>query len=290
MSIIGITAKHTHPEAKELTNALITWIKKHNLDYKIDRQTVSSLGIQIPNENIISREMIAESCNPIVVLGGDGTLISVCRHPATTPPTIIGVNLGTLGFLTEITTKELFTTLELVLNGKAELEQRSLLSGCVIRKEKQVTQFHSINDVVITKQALARIFALELWIDEDLASIVRGDGMIIATPSGSTAYSMAAGGAIVHPQVKAILVTPICPHSLSSRPLVIPSKSKISLIVASDTSPNHVYLTIDGQSGMALEKEDSIEITTSQHFVNFAKSPSRNYFNVLATTLKWSNR
>ena len=289
--VVGIAAKHSHPDAPGLTRKLVFWLREKNIPFLVETSTAEKLDLRdVGSEQRISREALTAKCNPIVVLGGDGTLISVCRHPAKISPIIIGVNLGTLGFLTEITSEELFPALQAVLDGRAKLERRSLLYGSVSRGGKLLQTFSSINDIVITKQALARIFALNLYVDNQMAAVVRGDGIIVATPGGSTAYSMAAGGSIVHPQVDAVLVTPICPHSLSSRPLVLPGKSTVRLQIASDTTPDHVYLTIDGQLGMALESSDVIEITTSEHGVQFAKSPSRNYFEVLATTLKWATR
>lgn len=289
--VVGIAAKYWHPDAPGLTRRLVYWLREKNIPFLVETTTVEKLDLQdITAEQQVTRELLTTRCSPIVVLGGDGTLISVCRHPSSYQPVIIGVNLGTLGFLTEITSDELFPTLQAALDNRVKLEKRSLLAGSVKRHGETIKTFSAINDAVVTKQAMARIFALNLYVDSQFAAVVRGDGMIVASPSGSTAYSMAAGGSIVHPQVDAFLLTPICPHSLSSRPVVLPGKSTVQLHIAADTSPDHVYLTIDGQDGMELEGSDEIEITTSEHAVQFAKSPSKNYFEVLATTLKWASR
>ncbi|MCL4129663.1 UNVERIFIED_CONTAM: hypothetical protein GTU68_029986, partial [Idotea baltica] len=224
---IGIIAKVAHPEAKPLATELIGWLKKRSLNFVIEQNTVDSLGLG--DVNSVAREELSSSAGIIVVLGGDGTLISVCRHPSPLTPTIIGVNLGTLGFLTEVVPEELFIALDNVLEDKAKLEERHLFECRVVRNGAELTTMHALNDVVITKQALARIFALEVLIDDERAATVRGDGIILATPAGSTAYSLAAGGSIVHPQVKALLMTPICPHSLTSRPLVLPATCELQL-------------------------------------------------------------
>ena len=291
-STIGIAAKTTQPIAHKLTRDLIDWIKDRGFSFLLDREIGTEIGLSKTNpELVVERNRLTTLCNPVVVLGGDGTLISVSRHPSKSSPIIVGVNIGTLGFLTEITVEELYPTLEKILVGKGNIEKRPLLKVKVVRHNKEVNQYLAINDVVITKQALARIFGLHLSVDKQFAALIRGDGAIVATPVGSTAYSMAAGGSIVHPQVDALLVTPICPHSLTSRPLVLPASSDINLKVASPlTSYNdEVHLTIDGQEGMQLHADDEVSVTTSEHSVFFAKSSSKSYFEILGTKLKWAN-
>lgn len=288
-TVIGIVAKVSHPQASPLTRSLIQWLDGKKLSYYVDTDTAVQLDLHsVPSSNRLERHLLSSRCSIIVVLGGDGTLISVCRHPSDTPPVIIGVNLGTLGFLTEITPDELYLSLEKVLTGQATLEARYLFDCAVIRNGQQSASFSAINDIVITKQALARIFALEVSINGERAASVRGDGIIVATPAGSTAYSLAAGGSIVHPQVQAVLLTPICPHSLTSRPLVVPANSAVSLRLASDTIRNEVYLTVDGQAGMALNKDDTVTVVTSTHHILIATSPSKSYFEVLNAKLKWA--
>ncbi len=289
--VIGVVAKHGHPDAPGLTRTLISWLREKKFSFFVDEPTAEALQLSdVPPEHRLKREEMTSRCSPIVVMGGDGTLISVCRHPAERPPIIIGVNLGTLGFLTEITSEELFSSLQTELEGRSKLEPRYLMNCSVERAGKKVASYSALNDVVITKQAIARIFALDLEIDGEFAALLRGDGVIVSTPGGSTAYSMAAGGSIVHPKVKATLVTPICPHSLTSRPLVLPGESEIVLRVVSEAEKEKIFLTIDGQSGMALESRDEITVSGSQHHVLFAKSPTKSYYEVLATKLKWAER
>ncbi len=287
---IGIVAKLNHSKAKPLTKSLIAYLQKKRIEFVIDQET-SGL-VNIDSSKILKREDLTKKCNILIVLGGDGTLISACRHPSKISPTIIGVNLGTLGFLTEITTKEIFKVLDLTLAKKIKIEKRQLFQIEVIRNKQKLKTYYAINDVVITKEALARIFSVEIKINGEFAANLRGDGVIVATPNGSTAYSLAAGGSIVHPQVNAVLITPICPHSLTSRPLVLPGNSVIELSLSPENKAkiNPVFLTIDGQEGMELTPDDQIQVTTSKYHVNFVKSPVRTYFQILATKLKWANQ
>lgn len=287
--IVGIAAKPAHPEAKGLIQKLVEWLRSRSIPLRIDSVSASTLQLDVPQAECIERKEMTRRCNPVVILGGDGTLISVCRHPAERSPVIIGVNLGTLGFLTEITIEELFPVLETVLAGKAPLERRYLLHTEVMRNKEVICKFAAINDVVLTKEALARIFDVNVYVDDEYAELSRGDGMIISTPGGSTAYSLAAGGSIVHPLVDAMLITPICPHSLTSRPLVLPGRSKIRATLGHQTNVKSVYLTIDGQEGMPLAAEDEILVTTGNYSVLFAKSPSKSYYEVLGTKLKWAS-
>lgn len=291
--IIGIVAKPTQPVARDYTGMLLSWIQGHNLDYRVDEGIADELGAGVvPPEKILSRDKFTQVCTLIVVLGGDGTFISVTRHPAHESPTVLGVNLGTLGFLTEITTNELFATLEAVLHKRVKLQRRPLLCAKLVREGSERRTYFAINDVVVTKEALARIFAIELKVNRARAAFIRGDGVIVSTPSGSTAYSLAAGGSLVHPEVDAILVTPICPHSLTVRPLILPGAYEVTLRVSEDdqSADDTVFLTVDGQEGEALHPGDEIVITTSAYSIYVVNSPSRSYFDILGTKLKWANQ
>lgn len=286
--IVGVVAK-PQPSAKKLAESVLAWIKQRNIDFRLDSEVATALGMT--GDFVLPRHKFTSECDIVVVLGGDGTMISVCRHASETPATIIGVNVGTLGFLTEITVEELIPTLEATLNGTVKKEARLLLAANVMRDGSSLNRFSAINDIVLTKEALARIFGVQLRVNGENAALIRGDGVVVSTPVGSTAYSMAAGGSIVHPLVGALLVTPICPHSLTSRPLVLPGSSTIELEVDSSAKDEEreVFLTIDGQEGMALIGGDRVIITTSNFRVYFVRSPSRNYFEVLGAKLKWAN-
>ncbi len=291
-SIIGVVVKATHPRALELTSTLLGWLGSRGVDIRLDTEIAAqfSAGAPAPAKfTPIERSRVTSECEKIIVLGGDGTLISVCRHPSPLSPVIVGVNLGTLGFLTEVTLEELYSVLDSALSDKAVLEKRYLLQVGISRSGGGTEQFFAFNDIVLTKPALARIFGTEFFVDDQFAAAVHGDGLIIATPAGSTAYSLAAGGSIVHPQVNALLVTPICPHSLTSRPLVIPGSSTVRLRLASASKDEEVLLTFDGQQGTEIAFGDEIRVITSERYVRFARYPLRSYFQILATKLKWAS-
>lgn len=307
-TVVGIAAKPDHPASKKLTVELVNWLRQKNCEVYIDSEIAETLAADtaalapsIPADHIVHRSRLTAHASLIIVLGGDGTLISASRHPVDIEPLVVGVNLGTLGFLTEITTDELWITLDQVFAGTAPSVRRKLLKVSVFRQGQEIAHYFALNDAVVTKEAIARIFGVELYVNEELASSIRGDGLIVSTPSGSTAYSLAAGGSIVHNQVDALLITPICPHSLTSRPLVIPGSSKIRLKIGAKFhrvgpiaggkklpgETNGVHLTIDGQEGLELLDEDEIVVTTSDKSISFVRSPSRSYFQVLGTKLHW---
>lgn len=287
---IGIVAKHNRQTAVSLAADLVSWCRQQGYSFCLSSGLKSGFeAFSFEKLKFSSIENIVKNCNPIVVLGGDGTLISVCHNSAETSPVIIGVNVGTLGFLTEIARDELFDTLEKTLCGKVELSERFLLYASVKRRGQELAEYYAFNDIVLTKGAIARIFSLKIKVNEKLAAVIRGDGVVVGTPSGSTAYSLSAGGSIVHPNVKAILVTPICPHSLSSRPLVLPGDFRLELIVDNDLpKEEHVFITADGQQGMALNSGDVVKVTTSDKSCLFVSSSVNSYFDVLGSKLKWS--
>jgi NAD+ kinase len=290
-AIVGVVAKPGNELSKPLVTKLINKLRKDGVSFRLDNRTASHLELSdVSESDCLRREELTSGCSHIVVLGGDGTLISVCRHPTKRPPVIIGINLGTLGFLTEITVNELFTVLDSCLAGKSRLERRYLMKVSIEREGEKPRILAALNDLVISKDSLARIFPTEISVDGEFAALLRGDGVIIATPGGSTAYSLAAGGSIVHPQVDAILVTPICPHSLTSRPLVLPGSSNITLKLGDRSEETSISLTLDGQEGERLSVKDQVRVTTSRSSLLFAKSPSNSYFDILGKKLKWAAR
>ncbi len=291
-TIFGIAAKPTSELAISLTKQLLGWLMARGIQTAIDCECAGRLDlIDYAGVQVVERAKLTSLCDPIAVLGGDGTLISVCRHPASNParstkvPRVIGVNLGTLGFLTEIRPEELYGVVESVLAGEALTDRRSLLQ-CEKHTEPGV-RLYAFNDIVLTKDALARIVTIDVFVDDQFAAALRGDGVIVSSPSGSTAYSLSAGGSIVHPQVSALLVTPICPHSLTSRPLVLPASS--SVMLRNIDSDGDVFMTMDGQVGRPLKSGDEIVISTSAFEIEFVKPPRLSYFEALATKLKWGS-
>ena len=289
--LVGLVAKPSQPAAIEALKDVMQFLTQRSIAYRVDKDSAAQFPGGVAADLVLPRSEIAKRCSLIVVLGGDGTLISVGHFPVGDGPAIIGVNLGTLGFMTEISRDELFVSLELALDGRAKIERRPLLRATVNSQLAGRTEYFALNDVVISKEALARIFGIAVRIDGDYAANVRGDGVIISTPCGSTGYNLAAGGSIVHPQVDALLLTPLCPHSLTSRPLVLPGKSQIQIEVLADHSSgaNEVYLTIDGQEGRALRSGDTVTVQTSEYSVGIVKSPSHSYYELLGSKLKWAN-
>lgn len=282
---IGIVAKASHPQVPGLLSLLLKLAEKRSFTPIFDSETFDAYKDYLPaTSTIYTRADLGNHAQCLIVLGGDGTLISACRRPFKNTPDIIGINLGTLGFLTEITSGELIETTEAYLDGKTKFDERHLLSAVLNNSEGSHT-YYAINDIVISKPALARIFSIQVRVDETHATSIRGDGIIVSTPSGSTAYSLAAGGSIVHPDVDAILITPICPHSLTSRPLVLPGSTTVSLHIGAVTG--NVHLTVDGQEGAPLFESSELTISKSPYKVKFVKSLTKSYFEILSSKLKW---
>ena len=284
---IGIVAKPGHQQAKDLVKQLVEFIQEQNLEIILDKDTAALINSK-NTINVERRRNITKTCDIAVILGGDGTLISVSRHPSKNSPKIIGVNLGTLGFLTEISIEELKDTLVKTINNKVKLEERKLLETSISKAGEDEITTYAINDVVISKETIARIFPTKIYIDSCYAANLKGDGVIISSPSGSTAYSLAAGGTIVHPGVSAMLITPICPHSLTSRPLVVPGEAKIDLEIG-PADEIKSFLTVDGQEGYPLNSGDKVSVKTSEYAVRFVKSESKSYYDILSSKLKWAS-
>jgi NAD+ kinase len=281
---IGIMVKPNKPEAITLARSLIAWLGRKNIQVLVDEK----LAAATQHPHACSRSEIRDGVDLLIVLGGDGTLLTGVRILDGRDVPILGVNLGGLGFMTEITLDELYPVLERVLQGQVETERRMKLNAAVIRGGRQISSYSILNDVVITKSVLARIILLRNCIDGAYVTTYRGDGVIMATPTGSTAYSLAAGGPIVHPSMDSILITPICPHTLTNRPLLIPDRVTVELTLESEDSD--VHLTLDGQVGCALEPRDQVVVTKSPNHASFIKSPFRDYFEILRTKFKWGER
>jgi NAD+ kinase len=219
-----------------------------------------------------------------VVLGGDGTLLSVARQLGNGTP-ILGVNLGTLGFLTEIPRSQLYPSLVRVFSGRFRIEDRLLLQVTLTRQGEEVGRYQVLNDAVINKSALARIIELTVSVDGDLLANYRSDGLIISTPTGSTAYNLSAGGPILNPMLPVVALTPICAHSLTQRPIVLPEESTIDVTL--DTPREEVFLTLDGQEGTGMEQGDSIRVRSSAERVRLVKTGGRTFYEGLRDKLHW---
>jgi NAD+ kinase len=278
---IAFVAKRGKPEAVPLARELKA--RHPTLDFLAEEHLATVLGWPAS-----STAELGARADLMVVLGGDGTLIQAARILKGRSVPILGVNLGSLGFMTEIPEKDVFRAFEIVLAGKARIDSRMKLSCRLFREGKLVVEDEVLNDVVINKSALARIADHETWFDDSYVALFKSDGVIFSTPTGSTAYSLSAGGPIVHPSIDCVVVTPICPHALTQRPIVVPADQPIKTILKSEVSD--VYLTIDGQQGHPLRTGDRIEVQKSANRVLLVRNPELDYFGVLRQKLHWGER
>jgi len=290
MNRIGIIAKKNKPETAAIVRDLVEWLRPKKIKVYIEGEMGKLLSPALAGGywESIDREEVPTGVEMIIVLGGDGTLLSVARRVWNKNIPILGVNLGGLGFLTEITLDELYPVLEKVLRDDFAINEREVLNAGVIRSGKRIAEFIVLNDAVINKGALARIIDLETTINGEYLSTFRSDGLIISTPTGSTAYNLSAGGPIVYPSLHTIIITPICPHTLTIRPIIIPDDVKIRALLKSRNE--EVTLTLDGQQGFTLKFEDVVEVGKAEGRILLIKSPYRQYFELLREKLKWGER
>ncbi len=288
---VGLVAKSGLDAAAGALAELAGWLEARDVHAVFETDTAEVAGLP-PGRRTVDRDDLPRACDLIVVLGGDGTLIGMADRiaEAGADVPILGVNFGSLGFLTEITLPELYPSLESVLGGTAQIEERMMLRSQTLRGGAVHADRLALNDVVITKGALSRIIDLEVEIGERPIMRVRADGLIVASPTGSTAYNLAAGGPILHPEVDALLLTPIAPHMLTNRPVVVPASSEVRVRPAGIGLDEMVFVTIDGQSGHAVQRNDEIRITRADRPMRLVKASTRTYFDVLRQKLKWSER
>ncbi len=284
MRRFGIYAKRNHPGAVELAREVTAWLQQRGFEVLHDQPLAEEMG-DVPG---YSGASIPAMVHLIIVLGGDGTLISVARQVGDLRTPILGVNLGSLGFLTEITLGELFPVLERVVKGDFRVSSRMMLDAVVHRKGKEISRYRVLNDVVINKGALARIIDMEAWVDQAYLTTFKADGLIIASPTGSTAYNLAAGGPIIYPGLHCLVISPICPHTLTNRPIIVSDESLIRIEVK--FQDEDVVFTADGQVGMPLMGGDVVEVRRSRSSTQLIKSPDRDYFEVLRAKLRWGER
>jgi NAD+ kinase len=281
---VGIVSKPGVPRAFEIVPGLIAWLRDRGLNVRYDLQT----GVYLRSDDGFERSEVPEGCQLIVVLGGDGTLLSAARAIAGREISVFAVNLGGLGFLTAITVDELYPELDRALRHEHRIGSRRMLHCELRRGDNLVAQYEALNDVVLTKSSIARMIEVETRVDQHFMCTYRADGLIIATPTGSTAYSLSAGGPIVFPKVAALCITPICPHMLTNRPVLVPDESVIELIPRVDNEI--AYLTIDGQIGEPLERNDSVVCRRSDKHVQLVRPPRMMFFDVLREKLSWGER
>lgn len=276
---VGIVAKAGSRDSVHTAHELSEWLRRRGAEAELDEATLQARGIR--GERAFDP---ADLYDLVVVLGGDGTLLSVARTVARGVP-ILGVNLGNLGFLTEINRGELYPTLVEVLEGRYAIEERSLFDVELRRNGGAPSVYRVLNDAVVTKSALSRIIELTLRVDGHLIARFRADGLIISTPTGSTAYNLSAGGPVLNPLLPVAVLTPICPHALSLRPIVVPDAGPIEVTL--ETKAEEVYLTLDGQEGTSLGFRDTVRITRSEFKVRLVKVSERSFYDSLRGKLRW---
>ena len=281
---VGIISKPAAQAANNLVPSLLDWLRQRSIEVRCDEET-AAYDSRLRG---MPREMVPEGCDLIIVLGGDGTLLSAARAIGRREIPLFPVNLGGLGFLTAITIDEVFPELERALRGENRIAKRKLLNTELVRDGRIVASYDALNDAVLTKSAIARMIDLQSFVDDQFVADYKADGLIICTPTGSTAYSLAAGGPIIFPSVSAICMTPICPHMLTNRPVLVPETSVIRVV--SGGPDESVFLTIDGQTGSPVREGDTIVCRSSHFSLHLVRPPRMMFFDVLRQKLKWGER
>lgn len=281
---VGILAKPNVDRAPGVLAQLVAWLEERHISVRLDDVSAQYLG----RPGGLERDRVPDGTQLIIVLGGDGTLLSAARAIAGRDIPLFAVNLGSLGFLTAITVEQLYPELERTLRGEHRIGRRGMLHCEVLRGEETVASYEALNDVVLTKMALARVIDLDVYWDRHHVCRYKADGLIISTPTGSTAYSLAAGGPIIFPQVDALTITPICPHMLTNRPVILPDSGEITIRAGSEDE--EIYLTVDGQVGQPLKRGDLVVCRRSAHTLQLVRPPKMLFFDVLRQKLKWGER
>jgi NAD+ kinase len=284
---IGIVLKPHQPDALKTLCELTEWLAQRGIELvggpDIERERVEhETGCSVHE---VEDEKLAESTDLILVLGGDGTMIATARMIGDHEVPVLGVNFGRLGYLAEFRIDELYPALESILSGNYRLEKRVMLHVDLVGAESSIPTNRVLNDVVINKSALARIIEIDVYLNQQFVNSFRADGLIISTPTGSTAYNLSAGGPVVFPSMNAIVITPICPFTLSNRPIVVPDDAVIELLLK--TEKEEVSLTLDGQVGFPLKVGDRVVIRKSRTTFNLVQPSNRNYFELLRDKLRW---
>jgi NAD+ kinase len=279
---IGVISRPRRSNLAVVVPPLLKWLETHGIQTFYDEETATCLSDVSKG---LTRPIVADSSQLLLVLGGDGTMLAAARLAAPRGIPILPINMGSLGFLTSFTIEELYPALEETLGGRFSVSERVMISVELERIGKIVETRQVLNEAVINKGALARMIELELIIDAEFVCRYRADGLIVATPTGSTAYSLSAGGPIVHPAVESFIITPICPHTLSDRPVVVRDSSCIEIRLSGSTES--VFLTLDGQKGIPLQATDRVRISRTKELLKLIQPPKKSYFEILRNKLKW---
>jgi NAD+ kinase len=270
-------------QAAEIVCGLLEWLEERGIGYRCDQQTAEYAG----NGESFPREELPCGTDLVIVLGGDGTLLSAARYVAGRDIPLFAVNLGHLGFLTAIPVDDLFPELERALRGEHRIGLRRMVDCELVRQGQTIGAYSALNDIVVTKSELARMIDLDTHVDNHFVAAYKADGLIVSTPTGSTAYSLSAGGPVIFPSVAALCITPICPHMLTNRPVIVPENSVIQIL---NHGEDGTYLTIDGQTGEPLSKGDRIVCRASAKTIQLIRPPRMLFFDVLREKLKWGER
>jgi NAD+ kinase len=287
---VGIAVKPGFVEARDLLLEIEAWLKSRGAEavWATDAADLLPSGAR----TVLDRDALPRRADVVLILGGDGTLLAmadrIARSGVDIP--ILGVNFGSLGFLTEVTRPEIFASLDAVLSGHATHDERMMLRAVTKRSGSAPETQVALNDIVFTRTALSRMIELKVWVGDQFVTAVRADGLIVATPTGSTAYNLAAGGPIVHPSMRALILTPIAPHTLTNRPIVIPAEREVRVEPAGSNAGDEVYVTFDGQSGFAMKQGDEVVIGRAAKPIRLVRASTRSYFEVLRQKLKWNER
>ena len=289
---VGIVTKHGLVAASEHVSRLGAWLRERGLEAVYEVETAALAGESAHGARTMAREELPREVDLVVVLGGDGTLLAMAAGIAQVgrDVPILGINFGSLGFLTEIRIDELTASLQQILDGSAAFDERAMLAAEASRRGEQVDSRIVLNDVVFTKAALSRMIELSVSVSGAFVTRVKADGLIIASATGSTAYNLSAGGPIVHPSVDALVLTPIAPHTLTNRPIVIPGSAGVEICAHAEGSGEDVFVTYDGQSGYPLRDGDVVRVRKSERALRLVRTPARSYFELLREKLKWGER
>lgn len=284
VNTVGIISKPGVANAATVVSGLLDFLEKRGIHVRYDEATANYAG----RGDGLPREHVPEGCQFVIVLGGDGTLLAAARAIGARGVPLFAVNLGTLGFLTAITVDELYPELERALRRQHRIGRRRMLQCEVMRGHEVAGRYEALNDVVVTKTAVSRMIELDIHVDHHFVCSYRADGVIVCTPTGSTAYSLSAGGPIVFPTVAAFCITPICPHMLTNRPVIVPDSSTIQVV---NRAPDAMaFLNVDGQAELPLKHEDRVLCRASKHTLELIRPPRLLYFDVLRQKLKWGER